>query len=222
MLAGRARPRQNDLMEPLTMPDRDHGRRAVATLLAAPTQQLDRPTLDLARPARERDHSRAASLHYLDLRKREKPDGWPLRSYLQLGALPGAVPCARLHAKLVLWEWGLDHLVETAELLVSEIVTNAVRVAVGPATGPGETERPGGVPSVWFWLAANRRNALIQVWDGSEETPSWHEVDLEAESGRGLLLVERLSARWGTYTPDGWTGKVVWAIVGEEQIRLAN
>jgi hypothetical protein len=204
------------------MPDRDHGRRAVATLLAAPTQQLDRPTLDLARPARERDHSRAASLHYLDLRKREKPDGWPLRSYLQLGALPGAVPCARLHAKLVLWEWGLDHLVETAELLVSEIVTNAVRVAVGPATGPGETERPGGVPSVWFWLAANRRNALIQVWDGSEETPSWHEVDLEAESGRGLLLVERLSARWGTYTPDGWTGKVVWAIVGEEQIRLAN
>lgn len=222
MLAGRARPRQINLMEPLTMPDRDHGRSAVATLFAAPTQQLDRPTHDLARPTRDRDHSPSSSLHSLDLRKRDKADGWPLRSHLQFGALPGAVPCARLHAKLVLWEWGLDHLVETAELLVSEIITNAVRAAVGPATGQGEAQRPSGLPSVWFWLAANRRNALIQVWDGSKETPSWHEVDPEAESGRGLLLVERLSARWGTYTPDGWTGKVVWAIVGEEQPRLAN
>jgi len=33
-------------------------------------------------------------------------DEWPLRSYLELGALPSAVPCARLHAKQVLWEWG--------------------------------------------------------------------------------------------------------------------
>jgi hypothetical protein len=31
---------------------------------------------------------------------------WPLRSHLELGALPSAVPCARLHAKHVLWEWG--------------------------------------------------------------------------------------------------------------------
>jgi anti-sigma regulatory factor (Ser/Thr protein kinase) len=204
------------------MPDRDHGRSAVATLLTAPTQQLERPTYDLARPIHDRDYSRSSSLRSLEPRKRDKADGWPLRSYLQLGALPGAVPCARLHAKLVLWEWGLDHLVETAELLVSEIVTNAVRAAAGPADGQGETQRPNGVPSVWFWLAADRRNALIQVWDDNPETPSWQEVDPEAESGRGLLLVERLSARWGTYTPDGWTGKVVWAIVGEKRDRLAN
>jgi len=49
------------------------------------------------------------------------------RSHLVLGALPSAVPCARLHAKLVLAEWGLKALAETAELLVSELVTNAVR-----------------------------------------------------------------------------------------------
>jgi hypothetical protein len=198
------------------MPDRDHGR-AVATMLTAPTQQLDRPTLGLARPTPDRDRLRSSSLHSLERRKRDKADGWPLRSYLQLGALPGAVPCARLHTKLVLWEWRLDHLVDTAELLVSEIVTNAVRAAVAPVSGQGENEQPGGVPSVWFWLAADRQNALIQVWDGSQEAPSWHEVDTEAESGRGLLLVERLSAQWGTYTPDGWTGKVVWAIVGQQQ-----
>ena len=34
----------------------------------------------------------------------------PLRSYLELGALPTAVPCARLHARHVLWEWGLNGL----------------------------------------------------------------------------------------------------------------
>jgi hypothetical protein len=50
---------------------------------------------------------------------------WPLRSFLELGALPGAVPCARLHTRQLLWEWGLIALSETAELLVSEIVTNA-------------------------------------------------------------------------------------------------
>jgi hypothetical protein len=33
-------------------------------------------------------------------------DEWPLRSYLELGILEGSVPCARLHAKQLLWEWG--------------------------------------------------------------------------------------------------------------------
>jgi hypothetical protein len=41
---------------------------------------------------------------------------WPLRSSLILGALPGAVPCARLHARQVLWEWGLDSVAKTVEL----------------------------------------------------------------------------------------------------------
>ena len=62
-------------------------------------------------------------------------DPWPLRSSLELGALSSAVPCACLHVKHVLWEWGLNSLAERAELLVSELVTNAVN-----ATGqPGQT-----------------------------------------------------------------------------------
>jgi hypothetical protein len=55
------------------------------------------------------------------------PHQWPLRSYLELGALPTAVPCARLHARHLLWEWGLNGLAADAELLVSELVTNAVK-----------------------------------------------------------------------------------------------
>jgi anti-sigma regulatory factor (Ser/Thr protein kinase) len=190
------------------MPERDHGPSAVATLLAAPAERLDRPVHD-------RDLLRSRAGQLLESQQRDPADSWPLRSYLQLGALPGAVPCARLHAKLVLWEWGLDRLVETSELLVSEIVTNAVRASTRPANGPGGEQQVSGLPAVWLWLATNRRDVLIQVWDGNDEIPARQDRGLEAESGRGLLLVERLSAQWGTYTPEGWSGKVVWAIVAE-------
>jgi len=56
---------------------------------------------------------------------------WPLQSYLELGALPGAVPSARLHARLVLNEWGIQESGETVELIVSELITNAVQVSQG-------------------------------------------------------------------------------------------
>jgi hypothetical protein len=47
-------------------------------------------------------------------------DQWPLRDFLELGALPSAVPCARLHAELVVHEWGLTALADNAELVVSD------------------------------------------------------------------------------------------------------
>ncbi len=50
---------------------------------------------------------------------------WPLRSFLELGAYAGAVRCARLHAQLVTWEWGLGELSDTCALVVSELVTNS-------------------------------------------------------------------------------------------------
>src|SRR6266851_1530515 len=45
---------------------------------------------------------------------------WPLRSYLELAPLASAVPCARLHARAVLWEWGLPAFYDTACLIVSD------------------------------------------------------------------------------------------------------
>jgi len=45
----------------------------------------------------------------------------PLRSYLELGALPTAVPCARLHARHLMWEWGLIGLAADIEVAVSEL-----------------------------------------------------------------------------------------------------
>jgi hypothetical protein len=56
----------------------------------------------------------------------------PLQVLLGLGALPSAVGCARLHARNVMYEWNLPSVADTVELVVSELVTNAVRASTGP------------------------------------------------------------------------------------------
>jgi anti-sigma regulatory factor (Ser/Thr protein kinase) len=125
---------------------------------------------------------------------------WPLRSYLELGPLPGAVPCARLHARQVLWEWGHNALTDDAELLVSETVTNAVRLSQSL-----RHRSP-----IRLWLAADRARLLILVWDGNSQAPVRIAATEDAEDGRGLLIVEAISDRWNWYTPDAMGGKVVW------------
>lgn len=88
---------------------------------------------------------------------------WPLRSYIELGALPTAVPCARLHAKNILHEWGMGALADTIELLVSEIATNAVRASA--STPCLAWSRYAGLPVIRLWLASNHDHVLIQIWD---------------------------------------------------------
>ena len=132
--------------------------------------------------------------------------GWPLRSFLELGAYPGAVPCARLHARAVLWEWGLSAS-DNVELVVSEIVTNAVhasRVLIQPGV-------------VRLWLVSDRRRVLVMVWDGSPEHPAppGHGTDEVREGGWGLLLVETVSDQWSWYLVPETGGKVVWALCAE-------
>lgn len=129
-----------------------------------------------------------------------------MRTYLELAALPTAVPCARLHAKNVLHEWHLGPLADTVELVVSEIVTNAVRASAAAA------QHGISMPTTKVWLTSDGRRVLIQVWDSDGQRPAPQQVDLTAESGRGLLLVQTLSAEWGCYTPDGQAGKIVWAL----------
>lgn len=138
---------------------------------------------------------------------------WPLRSYLELGALPSAVPCARLHAKQVVWEWKLNELAETVELVVSELVTNGVQASAGMIASRYRGRWTPGMPPVRMWLCSDGKRVLVQVWDGNDRKPERKEADLEAVGGRGLLLVEAVSSEWGTYTPERSTGKVVWALV---------
>lgn len=132
-------------------------------------------------------------------------------SALDLGALPGAVPSARLHTRAVLISWGLAGVAESAELVVSELVTNAVA-----ATAAAEA---GGVPQpVRLRLSARmdgqRVDAVqVEVWDAVSSLPRpGRDAPPEEPGGWGLVLVEAVSARWGSYPADGG-GKVVWALL---------
>lgn len=131
-------------------------------------------------------------------------DEWPLQTCLELGAFPGAVSCARLHAKQVLWEWGLTGLSESAELLVSELLTNAVH-ASRPITPPS---------IVRIWLLSDSAKVLILVWDANPKPPIRLEATDDSEHGRGLLIIDTISDRWGWYVPLGIGGKVVWCVCG--------
>jgi hypothetical protein len=118
---------------------------------------------------------------------------------------------ARLHAKDILREWRLDTLADTVELLVSEIVTNAVRASASIAL-QRKNGRPPPAPRVRFWLTSDRCSVLIQVWDGAAPHAVRQEAGLDDETGRGLFLVDALSAQWGCRWPDGQGGKIVWAV----------
>jgi len=127
---------------------------------------------------------------------------WPMRDFLELGALPGAAPSARLHARQIIWEWELTSLTEAVEQVVAELVTNSVAAASAmPLVQP-----------VCLWLLSDARDVLVLVWDASPQSPALAEPDEQAESGRGLCLVQAFSERWGSYATPHTGGKVVWAL----------
>jgi anti-sigma regulatory factor (Ser/Thr protein kinase) len=144
------------------------------------------------------------------------PEQMP-HTHLELGALPTAVPCARLHVKHVLREWRQEALADTVELVVSELVTNAVRASTGLLSSEFAGHWAPGQPPVRLWLAADGQFAVVQVWDASDDLPERQEAELDAESGRGLMLVDTLADDWGSYTPEASSGKVVWAVVSETE-----
>ncbi|WP_432043290.1 ATP-binding protein [Streptomyces cadmiisoli] len=86
--------------------------------------------------------------------------------------------------------WGRPDLIETAELLLTELATNALRHGSGPDIG------------VRVHLEDDR--CVIEVNDGSPIRPELRHVSPTDEGGRGLLLVESLAAEWGV-SPDGTT-----------------
>ncbi|MFF1510986.1 SpoIIE family protein phosphatase [Streptomyces sp. NPDC058326] len=104
-------------------------------------------------------------------------------------AAPGR---ARRLARRALARWGLEELTDSVELLISEVVTNAVRFAERPLT-----------------LRLHRTDVLrCEVADDSPQMPRQGRVRPSDESGRGLWVVNRLARRWGTTMLLG--GKVVW------------
>jgi anti-sigma regulatory factor (Ser/Thr protein kinase) len=106
---------------------------------------------------------------------------------------PAAVRIARQAAARQLSEWGLDHLVATVELIVSELVTNAIRYGGGP-----------------ICLRLIQHQVLTcEVSDSNTSHPRPRQPHIIDEQGRGLFLVAQLSRRWGSRSATD--GKVVWA-----------
>ena len=112
-------------------------------------------------------------------------------SRLELGPLPSAVPCARLHAKVILQEWNLVHVTDEAELIVSELTTNALKASMSLA----ETQ------PIAMDLLASHDWLIVQVWDALPAAPDLRPHAPDAETGRGLQIVSMLSDRWGFYRP---------------------
>jgi anti-sigma regulatory factor (Ser/Thr protein kinase) len=128
---------------------------------------------------------------------------WPLHSHLDLAALPDAAPRARHHTRRVLADWDLSALGEPAELVVCELVTNAIRAC----------QAAGDHRHVQLRLASDRARVLIEVQDCSPQPPVPAGATADDESRRGLCLVQAMSAAWDWYPHPASGGKVVWALV---------
>jgi anti-sigma regulatory factor (Ser/Thr protein kinase) len=104
-----------------------------------------------------------------------------------------------------------EEIAETAELLVSELVTNAVRFAGNPAR---PLRYPGHADASLISLSLRHFPGylLIEVHDAANNPPVLSRADDRAENGRGLVLVDALSKEWSYFfPPDG--GKVVYCFL---------
>ncbi|MGW1028654.1 ATP-binding protein [Streptomyces sp. NPDC002577] len=126
----------------------------------------------------------------------------PKQVSFRLSRHRGSVPRARALLCAMLGDWHIDQeVLDTAELVLSELVTNALR-----ARAPHDRQ-------IGVHIARLEEDGLLrlEVSDAGEgrpvlRRPSEHEV-----GGRGLLLVEALTHRWGVQEREGGIGKTVWA-----------
>ncbi|MFF8848231.1 SpoIIE family protein phosphatase [Streptomyces sp. NPDC015127] len=106
---------------------------------------------------------------------------------------PAAVAPVRAACARRLEAWGLDQVAYTTELILSELVTNAIRYGADP---------------VRLRLLYDRDSLICEVADGSSTSPHLRRAAATDEGGRGLFLVAHFAQRWGTrYTA---RGKVIW------------
>ncbi|MGF0169588.1 ATP-binding SpoIIE family protein phosphatase [Streptomyces sp. Marseille-Q5077] len=169
--------------------DADAGLTALRQILARPVTSLEATcdtVLEALLPSRPDDDIAL-------LLARTRALGTDRVATWDLEADPAVVARARSDVSRQLAAWGLENLEFTAELVVSELVTNAIRYGRSPIS----------------LRLIHDRTLLCEVSDASSTTPHLRRARVLDEGGRGLLLVAQLAGQWGTR--HARRGKTVWA-----------
>lgn len=178
--------------------DLDEGLQALATALAGPDRTPDdtcATVLQSLLPARSTDD---VALLVARTRRLDPADvaEW------DVARDPAAVGPVRNACVRQLEQWGLHHLVYGAELILSELITNAVRHGAEPI----------------HVRLLHTRTLICEVSDGSSTSPHIRQAKDTDEAGRGLFLVAQFAEHWGTrYSP---RGKTIWAtqVIGPDAL----
>jgi Histidine kinase-like ATPase domain len=134
---------------------------------------------------------------------------WPLSAMTDpLPAVELAPRSVRTGARQALARWDLADAVDVIDLVATELATNAVR-ASAPMRLAGQA------PVIRVCLLTDRLTARVEVWDEAPGLPVLHDAGVDAESGRGLVLVNNLTGgAWGwSQVAALLPAKCVWAEV---------
>jgi Histidine kinase-like ATPase domain len=141
------------------------------------------------------------------------PSAWwetPAVMSRPLSPVPEEARAARHFVRELLTCWGLVYLADDAELIIDELVGNAVRH--GMRTAPPGLARGASSPALRLCLLRRIGEVMLAVTDPSDQAPRPKAPSSEGESGRGLQIVSALSDVWG-WSPIEGSGKAVWAVL---------
>jgi anti-sigma regulatory factor (Ser/Thr protein kinase) len=127
---------------------------------------------------------------------------------------PAAAAHARRFTRAALDGWNLRHLADDAEAIAAELTANAIRAANRPL---------GTLPAIIFALRHQPPQLILTIWDNGPGRPRHIVPNPDAETGRGLAIVDELSGRnWGWWPTPRSGGKVVWAVLPAPTARPAG
>jgi anti-sigma regulatory factor (Ser/Thr protein kinase) len=125
----------------------------------------------------------------------------PLVAFRDLPSEVESPGIARNVTKATLLRWSLAEIYDDAAVVVSELVTNAIRYGLSSGTASS---------ALRLVLVRYERQLVCMVTDPADTAPRMREPDWVAETGRGLHIIEAISRAWG-WTPLLGGGKAVWA-----------
>ena len=128
-----------------------------------------------------------------------------------LTAEPEEARASRMFVRDLLTRWGLADLIDDAELIIGELVVNAVRHGLRAVPSIAAVS-PTAPPPMRLCLLRRSGEVMLAVTDPSAEPPTPRTPDSARESGRGLQIVGALSYIWG-WSPIEGHGKAVWAVL---------